>query len=220
MCLKKIFLINKKENIIIEKNNKEEKIISNMLVILDNGHGINTPGKCSPIYNGKQLLEYDFNRKVVNRIAEKCDAEDIKYIILVPEIEDISLSERCKRANKISEKCFVLSIHANAGGGTGWEIWTSKGQTNSDKIANIFYEEACKEFGNEWRMRSDTADGDYDKEENFTILYNTRCPAVLTENFFMDNEKDCLFILSDEGIERIAEMHFKAIKRIINENIF
>ena len=57
-------------------------------------------------------------------------------------------------------------------------------------------------------------------KENFTILYNTRCPAVLTENFFMDNEKDCLFILSDEGIERIAEMHFKAIKRIINENIF
>lgn len=191
------------------------------IVILDNGHGKETAGKRSPVWaDGSQLFEYEFNRDIVRRIAEKLEAENIPYRILVPEENDIGLSERARRANAIAKenggKAYVLSIHSNAGGGTGWEVWTSPGQTAADKIATVFFEEAGREFTPDgWRMRSDYSDGDPDKEANFTILIKTTCPAILTENFFMDTEKDCRFIMSDAGRERIANMHVAAIKRVM-----
>lgn len=193
----------------------------NPIVILDNGHGKETAGKRSPVWaDGSQLFEYEFNRDIVRRIAEKLEAENIPYRILVPEENDIGLSERARRANAIAKenggKAYVLSIHANAGGGTGWEVWTSPGQTAADKIATVFFEEAGREFTPDgWRTRSDYSDGDPDKEANFYILTKTTCPAILTENFFMDTEKDCRFIMSDDGRERIANMHVAAIKRVL-----
>lgn len=191
------------------------------IVILDNGHGEETAGKRSPVWSdGSQLFEWEFNRDIVRRISEKLEADGIPYRILVPEETDISLTERARRANEIAKenngKAYVLSIHANAGGGTGWEVYTSPGQTPSDAIATVFFEEAGREFVPDgWRMRSDYSDGDPDKEANFAILTKTTCPAILTENFFMDTEKDCRFIMSEDGRERIANMHVAAIKRVL-----
>ena len=68
-----------------------------MLVILDNGHGHNTPGKCSPVWkDGSQLFEWEFNRKVVREIKIRLDNLGIENHILVPEEHDISLKERVK----------------------------------------------------------------------------------------------------------------------------
>ena len=75
-----------------------------MLVILDNGHGVNTPGKCSPkLSDGRKFYEWEFNRKVVKRIAELCHEAGIRYLVLVPEDEDISLKERVTRINAIKD---------------------------------------------------------------------------------------------------------------------
>ena len=191
------------------------------IVLLDNGHGKETAGKRSPIWSdGSQLFEWEFNRDIVRRIAEKLQADGVPYRILVPEENDISLSERVKRANEIAKenngKVYVLSVHANAGGGTGWEVYTSPGETKADAIATVFAEEAQRVFVPDgWRMRFDYADGDPDKEAAFYILKHTNCPAIITENFFMDTEKDCRFIMSDDGREQIADMHVAAIKRVV-----
>lgn len=186
-----------------------------LTAILDNGHGYNTAGKRSPVWaDGKQLLEWEFNRAIVKKVANKLHEDNISYVILVPEDYDVSLSERVRRANAITNG-FVVSIHANAGGGTGFEVWTSKGQTRSDAMAEICFDEAQKEFGSQWRMRYDTTDGDHDKESQFTILAKTKCPAFLVECFFMDNERDCRFIMSEEGRDRIANMIVRTIKRIM-----
>ena len=69
-----------------------------LCVILDNGHGINTPGKCSP---SKSLKEWEYNRDIVTRIKTVLTQLGIQYRILVPETTDISLSTRVKRANNI-----------------------------------------------------------------------------------------------------------------------
>lgn len=178
-------------------------------------------GKRSPIWgDGSQLLEWEFNRDIVRRIAAMLKAEGIKFEILVPEDNDVSLSERCRRANVIYDDCgqnaVLFSIHGNAGGGTGWECYTSVGKTKADEIATVLCNEAEKEFAPDgWKMRFDHCDGDPDKESQFYILKHTVCPAVLSENFFFDNEKDCRFMMSDDGKERIAKVHFEAIKKII-----
>ena len=201
-------------------NKEQNKAKKDIMVILDNGHGFNCAGKRSPKWeDGTQLFEYEFNRDIVNRIAEKLQKLNISHFILVPEEKDISLTERVNRANKINKqyrnKCFLISIHANAGGGTGWEVWTSIGQTKSDDIATIMWQEMKTEFPSE-KMRVDMADGDVDKEKNFTILYETKCPAILTENFFMDTEKDCKLIMSNTGRQKIANAHVRAIQKVID----
>lgn len=194
-----------------------------LIPILDNGHGDNTPGKRSPQFGGNLpiLYEWEFNRDIVKRIASMCTNAGIKYRVLVPEDNDVSLQVRCERANRIySEtggKCFLLSIHANAGGGTGWECYTTKGKTKADRIAEILAFQWSWEFGNEWHLRADHSDGDADKESQFYILQYTKCPAVLSENLFMDNYKDYQFLMTDAGRERIAKVHFETIKQLIYE---
>lgn len=187
-------------------------------VILDNGHGSNTAGKRSPVWkDGTQLREWEFNRNIVKRIVERLQRLGIPYYVLVPETGDVGLKERVRRANQYYRShynnAFLVSVHANAGGGTGWEAYTSRGKTKSDEMATIFYDEAEKHFP-AWKIRTDYTDGDADKEEDFYILKNTSCPAILTENFFMDREKDCRYIMSEAGRREIADMHVCAIRRI------
>jgi len=186
-----------------------------MKIILDNGHGQETAGKRSPVWpDGSQLFEYEFNRDIVKQITAGLDYAEIPAEILVPELIDISLPERVRRVNELSktEDCLLISVHANAGGGTGWEVWTSPGQTKSDEYASVFFEEATKLL--DFPMRKDTSDGDMDKEARFYILTHTVCPAVLTENLFMDTRKNCIYLMSETGRKIISDLHINAIKKI------
>lgn len=189
------------------------------------GHGgmvngvYQTAGKRSPIWpDGRQLFEGVFNRKVVDELAKLLDKEGISYVKVNPEQTDASLQERCVRANNLNAqygyKTILFSIHGNAGGGTGFEVFTTKGETRSDAIATILFNELKAEFPG-MNARSDFRDGDPDKEADFYILRNTAMPAVLSENFFMDTlTPDCELMMSDEGVKRIAKAHFNAIKKV------
>lgn len=188
-----------------------------MKILIDNGHGIDTPGKRSPVWpDGSQLLEYEFNRAVASEVMIGLNYLNIPAQLVVPEPFDIPLSERVRRVNNIAsrERCFLISIHANAGGGTGWEIFTSPGKTMSDKYATILFDVA-KHLLADFRMRADYSDGDPDKEAEFYILTKTICPAVLTENLFMDTEIDCRFIMSKPGRNIISRIHIEGIKKIV-----
>ena len=66
----------------------------------------------------------------------------------------------------------------------------------------------------DFKQREDLSDNDPDKEAHFYILDHTICPAVLTENLFMDTEKDCRFIMSEEGRQKIADIHINFIRTI------
>lgn len=164
--------------------------------IFDNGHGsvINgvyqTAGKRSPKWSKGVLYEGVFNRWVVNRLIEKCTRDGIPFYHVSPELTDVSLKTRTNRANEIWKKnknTYVLSIHANAGGGHGLEGYTTPGITRSDAIAEKFLK-ALENEGSE--IRKDETDGDMDKEANFWMLRVPYAPAVLLELGFMDNMHD------------------------------
>lgn len=201
-----------------------------MKILIDNGHGIETKGKCSP--DGK-FKEYAFARKVAKEVVKRLQAKGYDATQLVPEAKDIPLSERAARANawctKLGTKnvCLV-SIHVNAAGNgdkwhkaTGWEAWTSPGQTAGDKLADCLYdkaEEILKPLmpGISVLIRTDLSDGDRDKEAKFTILTKTRCAAVLTENFFQDTKSDVAWLNSDCGFDAIVRIHVEGILHYIN----
>ncbi len=196
-----------------------------MLVLLDNGHGglINgeyqTPGKRSPVWSdGSQLFEGEFNRAIVNGMVERLTSERIPYVVVTPELTDITLETRVKRANAYSgQPCFFVSVHSNAGGGSGFEVFTSPGETRSDRVATLFGEEFQKAFPHR-RLRADYSDDDLDKERRYYVLAKTKMPAVLTENFFMDNEDECRqLLMTREGRSRIIDFHVQAILRAKQE---
>jgi len=186
-----------------------------MKVLIDNGHGENTKGKCSP--DGK-LREYAWTREIADMLVLELGKMGIDAERVVKETIDVPLSERCRRVNEIcgrlgTSNVILISIHCNAAGnGTewmnarGWSAYTSKGKTKADKLATFLYEEAEKNFISQ-RIRRDNSDDDPDWEENFYILRKTKCPAVLTENFFQDNKEDVEFLLSADGKARIVKAH-------------
>lgn len=203
-----------------------------MVILIDNGHGDNTPGKKSPYscYGVKpeiEFYEYKWNREIAEEVQKRLANLGYDARLLVPEINDILLKERVNRANKIcsqlgTSKVILVSIHANAAGNgrewktaRGWSAYTTKGTTKSDALAECIYEEAKKNF-NGHKIRMDKTDGDSDMEENFYIIYNTFCPAVLTENFFYDNVEDVKYILSEEGRELVIKTHVDGIINYLN----
>jgi N-acetylmuramoyl-L-alanine amidase len=60
------------------------------------------------------------------------------------------------------------------------------------------------------------SDGDMDWEEGFYILRKSLCPAVLTENFFMDNRDDLEYIQSRAGKQAIVDTHVEGIIEYLN----
>jgi N-acetylmuramoyl-L-alanine amidase len=195
-----------------------------MIVLLDNGHGglengeYTTPGKRKDWGQHGIIYEGEFNRAIVNGLIEKLTFLKIPYVNIAPEYRDVTLETRIRRANHYpAGDSFYLSVHSNAGGGHGCEFFTSPGPTKSDAIATVFGEEFKREFPDR-RLRTDFSDGDLDKERRFYVLTRTRMPAVLTENFFMDNLEEFQNILNNKaGRAKIIKYHLEAILRVKTE---
>ena len=190
-----------------------------MKILLDNGHGIDTPGKRSP---DGFFREFSYNRYIASQIHRRLLNNGLDSQLLVPEVEDISLAERCCRANQIcsqlgSDHVILISIHVNAAGNgsewmnaRGWSCYTNPGQTRADELATSLYQAATDHlYGHNIRM--DYSDGDPDLESSFYILRHTLCPAVLTENLFMDNHEDVKFLESSAGALAIVNLHIDGI---------
>ena len=184
-----------------------------MKILIDAGHGNDTPGKRSP---DGSFLEYLWNRQVADLVIQSLREMGIDCDSVVTEIEDVPLSKRVARVNDVCDKegvknVILLSIHSNAAGnGTawmnakGWSCYTTPGQTRSDEIAECLYDAFSKAFPDR-KMRKDLSDKDSDIEENFYLLRKTKCPAVLLENFFYDNREECSWLLQDQTKREIAD---------------
>ena len=88
-----------------------------MKVLIDNGHGENTPGKRSP--DGR-LREWAYSREIADMVVVGLRKLGIDAERIVKEDTDVPLSERCRRANAIykeaGKKAILVSIHCNAAG--------------------------------------------------------------------------------------------------------
>ena len=189
-----------------------------MTILLDPGHGSDTPGKRSP--DGR-FREYAFNRDIA-RVASELTSLGLNAEIIVPELTDVPLKERVSRINARcttlgKQNVILVSIHANAAGNGskwtkphGWSIYTSKGRTAADSLANCIAE-AAKKYLPEMQLRGDWSDGDIDFEESFYLLNKTLCPAVLSENGFMTNEQECRWLQTRAAKQAIVDLHVEGI---------
>ena len=197
---------------------------NDMKILIDNGHGIQTKGKRSP--DGK-FLEYAYTREIARQVVTELKNKGYDAELLVPEEDDIPLSERVRRTNAHCQafgktNVILISIHVNAAGdgskwmnATGWSCYTCKGQTESDRLATCLYDAAIKNFPDK-RIRTDFSDADSDWEEGFYILKKSLCSAVLTENFFMDKLSDRDYLQSEVGKQAIVDTHIEGIAEYLS----
>jgi N-acetylmuramoyl-L-alanine amidase len=186
-----------------------------LLWILDNGHGVDTPGKRSPrLTDGRQFREYLFNREVVTLMMSMLEQQDLKAHRLVPEEEDIPLSTRVARANALNrtQLCVLVAVHSNAYGDgrhftvpRGIETYYHESSEAGKRIAEMFQENLIQVTG--WKDRGI-------RRGDFQILRQTAMPAILTENGFYTNREQCEYLLDPDWRERIAAAHVEAIREI------
>lgn len=194
-----------------------------IVVLIDNGHGSDTPGKCSP--DGRHR-EYHWARDVAQRLEKALTKEGINATRIVTEQHDIRIAERCRRANAVcrqygAKNVILVSLHNNAAGNRGqwmdargWSGFVSpNASSRSKRLAQLLYDQA-ERLGLQGN-RSVPKERYWVK--NLGICRDTNCPAVLTENLFQDNREDVAILQSEEGKQRIVELHVEAIKNYIKE---
>ena len=147
----------------------------------------------------------------------------IPHIVVSHDYLDLKLSYRVEMANwyhKNYKRGIFISNHANAFSthtARGYEIFTSPNVTKSDEIAEMHWNHTKNLLGNRIKYRSDTSDGDHDKEARFYVLVKTAMPAILIEHLFFDNYEDAKLLMNDEIIERFAEAQVRTIIEYMNK---
>jgi N-acetylmuramoyl-L-alanine amidase len=116
-----------------------------------------------------------------------------------------SLQDICDKANTYGADLFI-SIHCNSfsnPNAKGMEVWTSRGETNADRLATRIIKQMEEEFP-ALHVRTDLSDGDPDKESGFYVLNGTDAPAVLVELAFISNPQEEELLASFEGKRMFA----------------
>lgn len=198
-----------------------------MKILIDNGHGDNTPGKCSP--DGR-LREYAWSRECAKRLVAALKKKGYDAELITPEASDVKLQTRVSRVNNIckavgARNCLLVSIHNNASGGDGkwhdacgWSVFVSKNASeNSKKLARMLTVEAINRelMGNRSVPLQKYWTWSWTNNDIY-ILKNTACPAVLTENMFQDHKGDVDYLLTEEGMTELVDLHLDGISKYID----
>ena len=175
-----------------------------MKIYLDAGHGGHDPGA---VANG--LREKDLTLDIAKRIRRILETEYTGVQVRLTRETDtyLDLSQRARMANQWGAD-FFLSIHVNAGGGTGFESFVyTKASKKSIEYQNIIHNEIVKIL--------DVVDRGK-KSENLAVLRETNMPAILTENLFIDNVTDAALLKDKNFIEKIAIGHAVGIANALS----
>ena len=183
-----------------------------MKIAIDAGHGLYTAGKrCAKQFDINETREWQLNSRIATKVCTKLNASGIETIRLddVTGQTDIPLNTTTKNANNLNVD-LVVSIHHNAGGGTGTETYVYNntclnGETG--KIAKAINDKVVEKTG----MKNRGV-----KLGDFAIIRDTKMKACLIECGFMDNANDTPIILTEEFAEKVATGIVEAICNYYN----
>ncbi|WP_308637730.1 N-acetylmuramoyl-L-alanine amidase family protein [Paenibacillus silvisoli] len=164
-------------------------------VALDDGHGMETPGKRTPRFaDGSFMHENEFNRRVVELLAIELKRSGIQVLLVAPGDRDVPLSERTTAANMAGADLY-LSVHANAygdgsfNGTSGVETLYKPGNISSAQFAEILQRRLVK--------GTKQTDRGLKERNDLHVLNATRMPAALVECGFMTNSPEATLLRSD-----------------------
>lgn len=181
------------------------------VIVLDPGHGGKDPGAVANGLQEKKLV-LDIARRMRKSLQERYSGH--RVILTRDRDQFVSLQERCNIANQAKAACF-LSIHVNAGGGTGFESFVvpnahphSAGllQRNiHEAMASVLKKYGLRDRGR--KVDTQAASG------RIHVVRATRMKACLTENLFIDTKKDADLLKKSSFLQEVAKAHADAIAK-------
>ncbi|MFZ5651926.1 MAG: N-acetylmuramoyl-L-alanine amidase [Bacillota bacterium] len=162
-------------------------------IVIDPGHGGSDPGAVAPDYHEKNL-NLKISKKIVNELLPyQCTVKLTRKSDIY-----VGLAARAEFANSLNANFFV-SVHVNAGGGTGFESfihWTAPELTGQyqdtvhGRVASYLDSFGIADRG--------------EKRADFAVLRLTKMPAILLENLFIDNNRDISFLTNEPFIAGLS----------------
>lgn len=173
-------------------------------IFIDPGHGGSDPGA---VANG--LKEKDLTLNIAQKIARMLE-EYVDVQVKLSRESDVTLplSHRTAKANNWGAD-FLLSIHVNAGGGTGFESYIYDGKVSNQTIqaqneihASVM--NAIAKYGVRDRGK---------KRKNLHMVRESKMPALLTETLFIDNPADVDLLKREDFLNDVARGHVEGLAR-------
>ncbi len=163
------------------------------VLVVDPGHGGSDSGAV-----GNGLLEKNLNLYICKAVVRKLAPYDVSVYLTRDKDVDVSLSDRARLARE-KQADYFLSIHVNAGRGTGFEsfiyIYPLSGSAASRDVIHRQVAAYLNSEGFPDRGK---------KSANFYVLRNSPSPAILLENLFIDTKKDAAWLSSESNLSRLA----------------
>lgn len=156
-------------------------------IIIDPGHGGSDPGAVNLVREG------DFNLAMAESILDNIKRLGGDGVIIA---RNTSLAGAISEAKKFGKNAVLISIHANAGGGTGFETFYAEGfytgatKALVDAVHGAYAVSGMRNRG----IKSDKTT----RHKRLGILQDTPMSAVLIECGFVDNASDAA-LLNDPG---------------------
>ena len=174
-------------------------------IVLDAGHGLNTPGKrCMKQIDAKETREWFLNQRIASKVQEKLKSYDVEVLRVDDPTGkiDIDLNTRCRKANEFGADIYC-SLHHNAGiaggPGGGLVIITYDNSAEAIKMQNCLYDCLIAEGA----LKGNRSNPKY-SNNSLRVLNGTKMIAVLAEHGFMDSTTDTPIILTDDYAEKMA----------------
>ena len=176
-----------------------------MLICVDAGHYLDTPGKrCLKSIDPQETREWVLNARVADKVQQLLQAYDCETMRVddVTGKEEVTLYERVSAANRAGADLY-LSIHHNAGinGGSGGGIvvYVCPGADRESKtVQQAVYQHTVAQTGLKGNRANPMPEG------NLYVLNASAMPAVLGEFGFMDSTTDTPIILTQSYANKLA----------------
>ncbi|MFS2169815.1 N-acetylmuramoyl-L-alanine amidase [Priestia megaterium] len=177
-------------------------------IYLDAGHG----GADAGAVGANGLYEKNLVLKIQQYLISYLNSTYSDFTIKTTRTTDtfLSLSQRASQANSWGADAF-MSIHVNAGGGTGYEDYVYRSASNASKtfqsIVHGQVQPTLLSYNHPNRGR---------KSANYAVLRLTNMPAVLTEIAFIDNRTDAALLQNESFLKNMGESYAKGIAVYLN----
>lgn len=155
-------------------------------VVVDSGHGGSDPGAISG-----SLQEKVFTLEAANYMTRRLQELGIPVVSIKTTDEDISRTERLRRANEAFNKdpnAILISNHINSGGGEGAEIIYAL--RNDDTLASMALENIGDAGQKMRKIYQRRLPEDPSKDYYYIIRETSPMQSLLVEYGFIDNSAD------------------------------
>lgn len=174
-------------------------------IMINSGHGGNDSGAV-----GGGLKEKDLTKEIGLGIVRELEKYNVDVKFFQQSQSGDGLKKITDEANSWGAD-FLLSVHINSGGGTGFESFIFDKLTNTSetsKLRTIIHNEIVKEL-------PDVVDRGK-KKANFHVLRESKMDAMLTENMFIDVKSDQEKLRDKKFIGRVVKGHANGLVKAFN----